>query len=160
MKMIVGLFKTQARARDALYKLQAAGFDPQGVSVIAGASPEPHDADIGRDGTVASHPDPEEPFGGLADLLLIPAIQGIAQPLRDPLEDEVQERTTTSDRAEVGSIPAPLTKYFHQTLTRWGLSDAQTREYEKHVANGGVLIAVQAVDEQDVSHAQEILQQD
>lgn len=163
MKTIVGLFKTQARARDALYKLQAAGFDPQGVSVISGASPAPRDADVGREGAVANNPDHTEPYGGLLDMLLVPglnAIQGIAQPLREPLVDDADELTTANDRTEVGSIPPALPQDFHQTLVRWGLPDAQIHDYESHVASGGVLVAVQAADNSDISRAQEILQQD
>jgi hypothetical protein len=163
MKTVVGLFKTQARARDVLYKLQAAGFDPQGVSVITGNSSTPQDADIGREGTDNTVQHHDGPFGGLLDMLLVPgmnAIQGVAQPLREPIVDDVGEVETHDNRVEVGSIPAPLPENFHRTLAQWGLSSVEVSTYEKHVANGGVLVAVQAAGDQDAARIQQILQQD
>src|SRR5689334_5922092 len=102
MKMVVGVFKTHARARDVLYKLQTAGFDPQGVTVITGDQPSVENADVGNKAS-ATESDLQQTAHNLEHTLLVPgmnAIQGIAQPLREPLEEaDIKKSDILADTA-------------------------------------------------------------
>ena len=164
MRTVVGLFETRTQAREALNQLSAAGFDPQLVSVIANqqrANP-PH---------VSQAPDTQEALREEIDKNTIrTAYSSIASWLLTP------GATGTSGATEVGAI-GPASKSFGETvpsqgvdvegtpapgglrkaLANWGLTSAQIDDYEKRVAQGAILMAVEVLDNSMVVRAEEIL---
>jgi hypothetical protein len=161
MKMVVGVFQTQTKAREIIYRLQAEGFDPQSAAVITRATYTTENNGVPGENAPRHDPTIERTPGRLIDWLLTPghSLGGVEQPIREPSLDDLREeeqKIRLSEKAENVRLP----KTFHKTLGAWGLSEAEINDYERQVINGAVLVAIQAVNDGAVNHLQQLMKDD
>ena len=164
MKTVVGLFETRTQAREALNQLSAAGFDPQLVSVIANrqrANPP----------NVSQPPDTQEAmreeidkntirtaYSSIAYWLVTPGAIGTSGATEIAARGPAARSfgaTVPSQGVDVEGTPAP--GGLRKALAKWGLSKGQIDDYEKLVAQGAILMAVEVIDDSMVARAEEIL---
>jgi hypothetical protein len=164
MKTVVGLFETRTQAREALNQLSAAGFDPQLVSVIANRQ-------RANPANVSKPPDRQEAireeidkntirtaYSSIAYWLLTPGPIGTSGATEIAAQGPAARsfgETIPSQGVDVEGTPAP--GGLRKALANWGLSKGQIDDYEKRVAQGAILMAVEVVDDSMVARAEEIL---
>jgi len=167
MKTVVGLFQTRTQAREALNELEAAGFDPQNVSVIANrqranpghASQPPETREAIREeldkNTIMTA------YSSIANWLLTPGMVGTPTSVEATAIGPASrsfDATIPSQGVDVEGAPPP--GGIRKALASWGLSKAQVDDYAGRIRQGEILLAVEIPDENMVARAEEILRRD
>jgi hypothetical protein len=155
--VVLGMFKNQAAAEQALRRLQAAGYDPKNISVIA------HDKAIGRQVAAETGADVAggavqgattgAVVGGLAGLLIgvgaitLPGVGGllIAGPIAASLGLTGATATTVS-----GALTGALAGGVVGALVGLGVPKETAQLYETGLQEGGIILAVPTSMNSDV----------
>ncbi len=149
---IVGVFDGPNHAEQALSGLQAAGFTPEQVSVVA------HDKrDVQQ---LAEHSDMAGEgaatgavtggmLGGLAGFLI--GISALVIPGIGPIVGTGIIVSTLAG-AGIGAAAGGLVG----ALTGQGVPEEDAREYESHVRQGSILLTVHALSPEEERHAREV----
>ncbi len=149
LRTVAGLFADRAQAEHAIEHLRRAGVDPGRVSVItkdpAYAREVASDTGAKVAGSTATGAGLGAILGGAAGWLVgigALAIPGIGPVIAaGPIAAALGVAGTT---AAVGAAGGAVAGGLVGALTGWGFSESEAREYEKRVAQGDILVTVEA----------------
>src|SRR5947209_4433650 len=146
MATVVGLFDTRDRAQAAIEQLRSMGIDSNKISVVMRSREEAQDlaTDTGVAGGAVTGAVGGGVLGGLAGLLV--GIGALAIPGIGPVVAGGWLATTLVG-AGIGAAAGGLVG----ALVDAGVPEEEARMYQTGVERGGVLVAVQAPDEQESS---------
>lgn len=149
--VVLGVFSNEENAGDAINKLEARGYNPKDMSILmkdtAGAKRISNDTGASvAEGAVAGA-GTGAVVGGLAGFLagtVLPGLGGflIGGPIGAALGLTGAAATTVSGAA-TGAVAGGL---IGALVNTFGMSEADAREYETRINEGGILVAVPAKD--------------
>jgi hypothetical protein len=157
-KVTLGIFSNRAAAERAINELQAAGYDPKKMSIVT-RDMEAEDQVVQSTGAnvvegATSGATTGGVLGGLAGLLIgvgaiaIPGIGGllIGGPIAVALGLTGAAATTVS-----GAVTGAVAGGLLGALVGLGVPEETARVYEERIKHGGVLLAVPALEADDVA---------
>lgn len=146
MATVVGLFRSEAGAEQAINDLKAAGYDPNEIGVVAQNKDTSKtivdNTDVSDAGVAAGAGAVEGTIVGGALAALIATGTIIALPVVGPLALAGSALAWTAAGAGIGAATGALAGGLLGALTEAGVDEEEARYYQTAVGEGGILVTV------------------
>src|SRR5215212_8588779 len=159
MRVVAGLFNSQAAAERAITELRTAGIDSSRVSVIARDTDRARDVAHQTGAEVTTGAASGAGFGAILGAaagwlvgigaLAIPGVGPIIA--AGPIAAALGVAGTTAAGAGVGVVAGGIAG----ALTGWGFDESEARTYQAGIEHGNLLLAVETQDDADADHVEE-----